>query len=162
MANFGKVLEEWERLCSRGFGKGRGKTADDRAARARSALEAAMLEGTPPAPKDETGGSRWPLTKAEIAAIPVEAVLDLHGVTILGAQESLDSFFREAASRGLRKVLVIHGKGLHSEDEPVLGKAVQRFLETSPYAGRHGVADRRSGGSGAVWVLIKSSVQRSR
>lgn len=122
-------------------------------------LQAPVVDG---APKIEDEETLRPLTKAQIAALPVEAVLDLHGQTAAAAESSLSGFFRESARLGLRKVLVIHGKGLHSDDTPVLGKTVQRFLESCPLAGRHGPADKRNGGNGAVWVLIKGENQRSR
>jgi DNA-nicking Smr family endonuclease len=161
MTDFGKVLADWEKLdhhTSRTSVKKEHIEEDDHASRARKALEEAMMSGDLPVPKDEVANTSRPLTKADIAAMPVEAVLDLHGVTAADAEVSLAAFFRDAAVRGVRKVLVIHGKGLHSEEEPVLGKTVRHFLETSPYAGRNGTADRRSGGSGAVWVLIKGSI----
>jgi len=165
MSDFGKILEEWERL-------GHEKTRDPRkinqtkkespAERSRRILEEAMLRGADAVDKDVQEQPVRPLTKAEIAAMSVEAVLDLHGLTASDAESSLSAFFRDAAARSLKKVLVIHGKGLHSEDAPVLGKTVRRFLETSPLAGRHGWADRKSGGNGAVWVLIRENGQRSR
>lgn len=163
MTDFGKLLEEWERLKAVKAGNaGKDKRSEEIAQRSRSALERAMLSGGGPSSKDEEETADRPLTRPEIAAMPVDAVLDLHGLTAAAALESLRDFFRTASDRGLDKVLVIHGKGLHSEEGPVLGKTVRRFLETSPLAGRNGPADRRSGGSGAVWVLIRKSGQRSR
>jgi len=165
MSDFGKVLEEWDRLGrkqAQARRKEKRPPEESPAARSRRLLEEAMLKGAEAGSKDLDERSDRPLTKAQIAAMPVEAVLDLHGLTAADAEESLSVFFRDASRRGLRKVLIIHGKGLHSADAPVLGKTVRSFLEASPLAGRHGSADRRSGGSGAVWVMIRNDGQRSR
>ena len=168
MADFGKILDEWDRRSRRDFRRPRrpdpeeveeGKSRRDPA---REALERAMLAGVDPSRKGEEGRDPSPLSRAEIEALPVEAVLDLHGLTSEAAWEALSRFFRDASSRGLTKVLVIHGKGNHSEGEPVLKRTALRFLETSSLAGRHGTAERRLGGSGAVWVLVRKGAQRSR
>lgn len=169
MADFGKILEEWDRTSRRDFrrpdrqgSEAYGEKESVRRDRAREALERAMLEGADPSVKEDEGQELSPRTKAQIEALPVEAVLDLHGLTAAEARDALSLFFRDSASRGLAKVLVIHGKGHHSEGEPVLRKTVLRFLETSPLAGRHGTAERRQGGGGAVWVLVRRGAQRSR
>ncbi len=151
MSDFGKVLEEWERIG--GEKSRRGPAAEAAAGTSRGAGEAGGDDGEEPVRH---------LSRGRIEALPVEAVLDLHGMTAASAEESLRSFFRDAAARGLGKVLVIHGKGNHSGDEPVLGKTVSRFLESCPFAGRHGFADRKSGGRGAVWVVVRKKNQRSR
>jgi len=96
------------------------------------------------------------LSRKEIDAIPIDAILDLHGMTALAAEEALDSFFIDAERRKLRKVLIIHGKGIHSRSGPVLADIVRRWLERYPAAGRSGSANNEDGGSGATWVLIKS------
>ena len=157
MADFGDILEEWER-------RGGGRSAaggDERAAR-RKALEEAMLRNAGVRDEGESEEDAFPRTRAQIAALPVGARLDLHGMTAAEAEEALERFFEDAARRGIEKVLVIHGKGIHSEDGPVLGRTVRRFLEASPRAGRHGAADRKDGGNGAVWVLVRGYGQRSR
>ena len=174
MADFGKILDEWDRQSRREFrrsgrpeqGRTRPGVAEGGTAvrldPAREALERAMLEGVDAARKEEDEPDSSPLTRAEVEALPVEAVLDLHGLTAAAAWEALSLFFQDSASRGLTKVLVIHGKGNHSGGEPILKKTVLRFLESAPQAGRHGTADRRQGGSGATWVLVRNRNQRSR
>jgi DNA-nicking Smr family endonuclease len=88
--------------------------------------------------------------------LQVQDVLDLHGMTADEARTAINAFIDQAARRGLEKVLVIHGKGIHSEGMPVLKRAARRALESHPLAGRIGEAARSEGGSGALWVLIKS------
>lgn len=86
-----------------------------------------------------------------------EARLDLHGLHQDEAQASLDRFITDCKRRGLRKVLIIHGKGIHSHgSDPVLGELVRRFIEGDKRCGTSGHPKTKAeGGSGATWVLLK-------
>jgi len=84
-----------------------------------------------------------------------EAEIDLHGLSVEEALLDLDRFLREASRRGLRKVLIIHGKGNHSKEGPVLPGAVLDLLRSSPLAGETGTAKRDKGGRGATWVIVR-------
>lgn len=86
-----------------------------------------------------------------------EAHLDLHGLHQDEAQQSLDRFITDCKARGLRKVLIIHGKGIHtSGSDPVLGELVRRFIEHDKRCGASGHPKTKAeGGSGATWVLLK-------
>jgi len=119
------------------------------------------LEANPPDPRNagkENAPSR-PSDKGEtrrfLASLQTEGILDLHGRTVQEAEGRLSSFLDESSRMGLRKVLVIHGKGIHSRGEPVLGRAVRRMLESSPYTGEFGQASPREGGAGASWVILR-------
>ena len=87
--------------------------------------------------------------------LPADGTLDLHGLTAAEAEERLNAFFTKARRAGWRKVIVIHGKGIHSKEEPVLKKVVMDFITRSPMAGAHGIPGAAEGGSGAVWVAVK-------
>jgi DNA-nicking Smr family endonuclease len=84
-----------------------------------------------------------------------QATLDLHGMNSREAEQALDNFVLECRRRGVRKILVVHGKGHHSQGEPVLQGVVRSYLEKSPYTGAFGPAQRRHGGRGATWVIIR-------
>jgi DNA-nicking Smr family endonuclease len=84
-----------------------------------------------------------------------DAVIDLHGLTRDEAWLRLSAFFASALRQGAEKVLVVHGKGNHSEGEAVLKKATREFVERCSFAGECGQADSRSGGAGATWVILK-------
>lgn len=89
-----------------------------------------------------------------------EATIDLHGLTRDEAWNRLNSFVGDCVNRGLRKILIVHGKGLHSHSsDPVLGPMVRLFIEKDSRLGTSGHQDRNHGGSGATWVLIKGNVQ---
>ncbi len=93
--------------------------------------------------------------REEIMRMPCEASIDLHGLTRDEAWIRLEAFIAECIRRGLRKVLIIHGKGNHSEEGPVLKQTVRLFIESNKRLGRFGFADKSLGGKGATWVLIR-------
>ncbi len=96
------------------------------------------------------------LTRREAEALPIEARLDLHGLTSMEAELALSRFFDKAENMGYRKILIVHGKGIHSSSEPVLEPFVKRWLESRPAAGRTGHPDAANGGKGATWVILKN------
>ncbi len=99
--------------------------------------------------------------------LPIEARLDLHGMTQDQARRSLDAFITHAHDRGLRAVLIITGKGLKPrardagpwEPEPgILKTQTPRWLNEPPNRARvlaFTPAQPRDGGSGALYVLIR-------
>ena len=92
-----------------------------------------------------------------IKKIPVEAKIDLHGLTREEARSRLSIFVGDCVKRGLRKILIVHGKGIHTTgSDPVLGEEVRKFIEQDRRCGRSGHPDRRMGGSGATWVFLKN------
>ena len=88
-----------------------------------------------------------------------QAELDLHGLPVDEAEVSLEQFIRKSFEEGLVKVQIIHGKGNHSAEKPILPRLVRNYIEKSPLCGEFGYALGNEGGSGAVWVLLR---QRSR
>lgn len=84
------------------------------------------------------------------------ATLDLHQLTRDEAWSRLDSFVGECKNRGIKKILIIHGKGIHSNgSDPVLGPMVKLFIEQDSRLGMSGHPDRNNGGNGATWVIIR-------
>ena len=71
--------------------------------------------------------------------------LDLHGLTRKEAFERVDAFIDECRTEGLTKVLVIHGKGLHSKGRPVLGKEIRLHVSLKPFTGEVGTAAKQWG-----------------
>ena len=100
------------------------------------------------------GLSRMTLRKLRRGHWPVQDSLDLHGNTTEAARKLLQEFLHEAAQRGLRCVLVIHGKGMNSPGgEAVLRKLTRHWLAQRPDVLAY--CDAPSGGSGAALVLLK-------
>lgn len=89
----------------------------------------------------------------------VQDHLDLHGLNRNEARAAVGKFIKESHARGLRCVLVVHGRGLRSKDQiPVLkvklkawltrgsiGTKVLAFSSARPY----------DGGAGAAYVLLR-------
>ncbi len=89
-------------------------------------------------------------------ALKPEARIDLHGLTREEAWDKLNIFVGDCKRRGLRKIMIVHGKGIHSTgSDPVLGPMVRSFIEQDSRLGTSGHPDRNNGGNGATWVLIK-------
>jgi DNA-nicking Smr family endonuclease len=188
--DFGHILDDWERLSAKPGGLDKAAEAERAlkeverkrrlaaeaegnrlSAKALSSLASwldtygvedkdadCVAEG-----KDEAGLRRDRESEARrVKLLKPEARIDLHGLTQEEAQASLEAFLEASARAGLEKVLVITGKGLHSEGEPILGKAARRVIEASPWAGRFGAAAAADGGSGALWVILKARNHFSR
>lgn len=89
--------------------------------------------------------------------IPIEAEADLHGMRIREAQILLADFLRECRAEGARCVRVVHGKGLGSRGgRAVLKWEVDRWLRQHEGVMAFCTAQPRDGGTGAVYVLLKS------
>ncbi|MBO4508825.1 MAG: Smr/MutS family protein [Spirochaetaceae bacterium] len=93
--------------------------------------------------------------RAWLLDMPYEAQIDLHGLTADEATVRLDQFVGECYKRGIRKILIIHGKGNHSEDAPVLSGMVRSFIERDYRLGESGHPDKKDGGKGATWVILR-------
>ena len=99
-----------------------------------------------------------PFVRGDIS--PDERV-DLHGCTRERAKELILRRVEAAAKRQLRCVVVIHGKGTHSEDGiPVLRATCVSTLSSdrlSAYVYGFCTAPKRWGGTGAMLVALRSS-----
>lgn len=88
----------------------------------------------------------------------IERRLDLHGLTSAEAKRTLGRELASAQADGVRCVLVIHGRGLHSEDGAVLRDGVVAWLTAAPNAARvlaFASARPADGGPGATYVLLR-------
>jgi len=89
--------------------------------------------------------------------LPVEAILDLHGMTREIALQALVPFIEDCRRQGHRCIQVIHGKGYRSESgKPVLKPSVARWLRQMESVLAYCPALPRDGGDGALYVLLKS------
>jgi DNA-nicking Smr family endonuclease len=87
----------------------------------------------------------------------VQDSIDLHGMTLVEAEEALKCFFAEAIRRRSFCVKVIHGRGLRSPNGPVIKEAMKIWLQRS-FRKRilaYATAKDRDGGLGATYVLLK-------
>lgn len=86
---------------------------------------------------------------------PLEATLDLHGMTAALARRELDAFLARSLAADARCVLVIHGKGRSAPDRtPVLKSGVNTWLRR-PEVLAFCSARPGDGGTGALYVLLR-------
>ena len=150
MDDFGETLRKWEKLR-----QGGGKE--------KSPMEEA-LELYPPSKKSarEKAASGGATRKRVVAGrrLPVQEVVDLHGLTSEQAIELLEEAIRRNALPGeRRRILVVHGKGIHSPRGAKLLEVVREYVKNHPLVGETGIPPAKEGGDGAVWAVCR---QRSR
>lgn len=87
---------------------------------------------------------------------PIEKSLDLHGYTIAEAKHALWFFLQNCLEANMRHVIVIHGKGRHSEEQKATIKdAVDCWLRQMPEVLAFCSAQSKDGGRGALYILLK-------
>jgi DNA-nicking Smr family endonuclease len=95
------------------------------------------------------------LTRGEF---PIDARIDLHGLRKFEVDQKVEAFIKQARANKYRLLLIITGKGTHSEGGPVIkdavyglltrGAMVRNVLALSPAQPEHG-------GDGAYYVLLR-------
>lgn len=139
-------------------------TAARRASRpARPAPPGATDSGAPAAPPElapglSAGLDRRSALRLRRGQYPIDATLDLHGLTQAAAARALARFLSDAQAAGRRCVLVVTGKGATSAGGGVLRREVPRWLNQAPNRARVLGFDHalpRDGGQGALYVLLR-------
>ncbi|KTD24510.1 MULTISPECIES: Smr/MutS family protein [Legionella] len=95
------------------------------------------------------------LRELKAGRIPWQAKLDLHGLRPDDAKEALIKFIGQQTDLARRSLLIIHGKGSHRGEAPVLKNLVNRWLTQFPQVLAFHSALARDGGEGALYVLLK-------
>jgi DNA-nicking Smr family endonuclease len=119
----------------------------------------------PPAPPprplaagESAGLDRRSAERLRKGQVPIEEVLDLHGMTQERAHRALERFLGGAAAAGTRCVLVVTGKGRSKEEGGVLKREVPRWLNEPDLRGlvlAIATARPNHGGEGALYLLLK-------
>ena len=157
--DFGKILDQWE------SGK-HGKSVPAKGRRRKTSPDSAgpkgfeaMLEASGFVDKDYYLDKERPAVPGEgrqkLKRMPHERTLDLHGCSVTEGLTELEGFINRAKADKLKKVLIIHGKGKHSPEGPVLRDAVRKYLSESSVIGETGKPKRNDGGDGATWAVIR-------
>ncbi len=133
-------------------------------AEARQVLRDA-LNGQPGFAEVETGDELWfvrpgiqhrLLRKLRRGHFSIGAELDLHGMTVTQARETLTGFLKECHQRRVRAVRIVHGKGRRSpHGRPVLKGKLDLWLRLRDDVVAFASAREVDGGTGAVYVLLK-------
>ena len=96
--------------------------------------------------------------------------LDLHGYTLEDANKKIENFILENYQNGINKLLIVTGKGLHSDVEKnpyvsknlsILKYSIPEFIrsniELNKYINYFGEASIEDGGSGAFYIYLKKN-----
>ena len=97
--------------------------------------------------------------------------LDLHGFTLTEANKKISNIIKQSYSSGVRKILVVTGKGLHSQidkdpyiskDFGILKYAVPDFIKRDNELMKMIMeikdAENKDGGSGAFYIFLKKKL----
>ena len=89
--------------------------------------------------------------------LKIDDELDLHGLTREESAMRLKEFLANAKSEGLKIVLIITGKGKHSEKGALLKPFVEKWLksEGKEFVKSFGTAPKVHGGEGAFVVFLR-------
>ena len=111
------------------------------------------IEGSVP------GFDRKLMRKLRNGHFPIQDYIDLHGMTRQLAKTSVREFLLASYKNGLRCVLVIHGRGLNSDNHiPVLKERLPVWLSRGPVKKivlAFSTARPYDGGTGAVYILLR-------
>ena len=100
--------------------------------------------------------------------IKKEAVFDLHGYTLQDANKKINDLINEAFKNNVKKLLIVTGKGLHSQNEkdPYVSKDLRILKNSVPEYIKNNnelmsmisniqPANIEDGGSGAFYIFLK-------
>ena len=105
------------------------------------------------------GVSKAQLSELRTGKLRVEDTIDLHGLTVESGRHQLRAFLVEAQRAGRRCVLIVHGRGTHSEHGAPQREAVLVEL-LGPLSGLlHAMASAvpSDGGEGATYVMLRGA-----
>ena len=89
---------------------------------------------------------------------PIDASIDLHGLTLEQAYNQLNIFINRSFIQQLRLTLVITGKGQNSNNNTTIKSSLLNWLNSDsiqPKIANISTAHQKHGGSGAFYVLLK-------
>jgi DNA-nicking Smr family endonuclease len=87
----------------------------------------------------------------------VQDYIDLHGLSLVEAEDALRKFFRNAITSQYSCIKIIHGRGLKSRKGPVLKEAIKKWLHGpfKKWVLAYATAKYCDGGLGATYILLK-------
>ena len=99
-------------------------------------------------------------------------LIDLHGFTLDEANKTIENFINKAFSENINKLIIVTGKGLHSENEKdpyvskdlgILKYSVPEFIanNASLMSMINEITDAKieDGGAGAFYIYLKKNLQ---
>jgi DNA-nicking Smr family endonuclease len=105
------------------------------------------------------------LSRLRRGEFAVQDHIDLHGMIQPDAKLALREFIPKSVSKGIRTVLVVHGRGLGSPGgRPILKHATAQWLshgEIGAHVHAFATARPQDGGAGAMYVLLRRDRRRA-
>lgn len=103
------------------------------------------------------------MRRLKLGQIPFEGSVDLHGMTVEKARQTLWDFFAEAAKHEVRCVRVMHGKSARTDGRrPMLKSHVNTWLRQHPQVLGFCSCQAKHGGTGAVYVMLRRHMMEGR
>ncbi len=103
------------------------------------------------------------MRKLKAGQISFEGSLDLHGLSVEKARETLWDFLAEAVRFEVRCVRVTHGKGIRLDGKrPLIKSHVNTWLRQHPQVLGFTSCLPRHGGAGAAYVMLKRTMLEGR
>ena len=101
-------------------------------------------------------------TLNELRRMDPQSTLDLHGEYKAEGEVEIRNFLQSSYDHGLRKISIITGKGLHSEDgQSVLRSLLEDIVKSVDYISEYNNAPLNKGGSGAMWIILKEKSDKT-
>lgn len=105
---------------------------------------------------DRPGLQKAVLKKLRQGKMPIEASIDLHGLTAEQARNAMIEFMDYCYQQQFKVVCIVHGKGFGSSSKkPVIKPLVNKWLQELHEVLAFSSAQPKDGGTGAVYVLLR-------
>lgn len=115
------------------------------------------VDGEKSVSRHQTGLQPKTIKKLKRGELPINARLDLHHYKSVEAIELVDDFLDHCRLNHYKVALIIHGKGYMSQtDKPILKNMLIEYLRQNSNVLAYHSAAPKDGGTGALYVLIKS------
>lgn len=103
------------------------------------------------------------MRKLKLGQISFEGSLDLHGMNVEMARETLWAFLAEATKLEIRCVRVTHGKAVRLDGKrPMIKSHVNTWLRQHPQVLGFCSCLAKHGGAGALYVMLKRTMMEGR
>jgi len=107
-------------------------------------------------------------SKSNLKTSQKSKYIDLHGYSLEEANKKIEKFIIESYVKKIKKIIVVTGKGLHSQNEKnpyvskklsILKYSIPEFIKTNPdlvkLINKIEEASIEDGGSGAFYIYLK-------
>lgn len=137
-----------------------GLTEDEQFLAAMTGLKVDFRDSYGEGEKDEPRATPRRMKQVRRGKLKPQATLDLHGCVRSEVASKLKTFLKNGRALGFETLLVVTGRGLHSEGgEPIVRNEAELYLtkNSDSLVAEWGRAPREYGGEGALLVFLKKN-----